>query len=528
MIYKDILLDKVKEVSSLLYSFFATDQNHHIIQVNDGTYRKASGVVNTAFIEKSINSKSSFAIYQKNSDSTAKWICFDFDILKKHISQDTYSSAEKELNRAVKLFSQTLSDFNIPYLLECSGNRGFHVWITLNESVSYHVVYRTLEAILMKIDLKYDENLIDIDKFPKNQSANDGVGFGVKMPLSLHKKSNMYSIILFNAESIDSHQKIDSLSNKILDTQIEILRSHKSIDIPYIEKSLDVFIDLSHNDTYHQNRIKMIQIERKGFTLNDLIDHWQNFEPLKLLAENISEAKNISNSIRILVVGLLNNLYCKGQENFNKDILHNIFESTENYNFNKTEYAVDTLSSFHFPSQEQIEDITHRKFRKKLSIEELIKACIPKYVSYQDATFEFSKVDVITTAIAELNYLFQNDEVQVRLLINKLSHFDNMELLQKINKLNNSKNKIEFYSHERKETNKTRTLITLGLTERILTSSIIKQLDHFLCISPNVNSHGYKLNKYFKDGYIFQPWLYSWVEFLSNINSAIDDEAYQN
>jgi len=56
------------------------------------------------------------------------------------------------------------------------------------------------------------------------------------------------------------------------------------------------------------------------------------------------------------------------------------------------------------------------KFEKTLSVEELIQACIPKYVSYEDATFEFSKTDVITTAVAELNYLFQNDEVQVRLL----------------------------------------------------------------------------------------------------------------
>jgi len=222
-------LDKVKELSSLLYSFFATDQNYHIKQQNDGIYTKKPGAVSATFIEKSINTKGSFAVYQKNSDSTVKWICFDFDILKRHINQSSYSSAEKELNRAVFLFSQTLSEFNIPYLLEYSGNRGFHVWITLDEPIGYHVAHRTLEAILMKIDLKYDDELIGIDLFPKSKSPSDGVGSGVKMPLSLHRKSNKYSTILFNAELIDSYQKIDTLLPEIIDGQIAILTSHNSL-----------------------------------------------------------------------------------------------------------------------------------------------------------------------------------------------------------------------------------------------------------------------------------------------------------
>lgn len=520
-------MKNIEKLSELLYQYFATNQSYYLLQQKDGTYRKVSGLVNQNFIENSLSNNNSFAVYQKNMDSTVKWICFDFDILKKHINSQLYSSASLELNKSVQYFTNMLNEFDLPYLLEYSGNRGFHVWITLDELVTYKVAYLILQSILTKIDLKYDHELIGIDLFPKTPSPSDGVGSGVKMPLSLHKKSNKYSILLENNVLLESNQDIIELTPELIKAQIEILKKHKSIDVPYIEKQMDIFIDLSYNDNYHQERIKTINIKEE-FSLPSLIIHWKQHKPLKQLANKIEQKISIDNSERILIVGLLGNIYCKTKQDVAKKIIHSVLQKTDNYKYDTTEYAIKKLKSFNFPSQNQIEDILHSKFEKTFTTNELLKACIPNYLSYEDGTFEFSINDISITALAELNYLFQNDEVQLRLLINKLASIDTTELLKNVTTLINTKNKIIFYKHERMEQEKQRILITLGLVERIFTSLVIKQLDYFLQFTPNINSHGYNLNKGYKDGYVFKPWLYSWIEFLSNINSAIEDKSYQH
>ena len=69
------------------------------------------------------------------------------------------------MNRAVLFFCQTLTELDLPYLLENSGNRGFHVWITLSEKLSYRMGFAILQSILEKVDLKFDKDLIGIDLF---------------------------------------------------------------------------------------------------------------------------------------------------------------------------------------------------------------------------------------------------------------------------------------------------------------------------------------------------------------------------
>lgn len=87
----------IQDLSKELFNIFATDQRYYLKQQEDGTYKKISGLVTTPFIEKKIKEGDSFTIYQKNIDSSVKWICYDFDVLKKHLNQETYNEAIKEL-----------------------------------------------------------------------------------------------------------------------------------------------------------------------------------------------------------------------------------------------------------------------------------------------------------------------------------------------------------------------------------------------------------------------------------------------
>ena len=83
-------------------------------------------------------------------------------------------------------------------------------------------------------------------------------------------------------------------------------------------KKLDVVIALSHDDNLSTNRIKSIKIEKKGFTLDELFNHWQKHRTLKKLYTNINHDKTLSNEQRKLLVGLLSNIKSKCSIDFKR------------------------------------------------------------------------------------------------------------------------------------------------------------------------------------------------------------------
>jgi uncharacterized protein with NAD-binding domain and iron-sulfur cluster len=518
----------LSQVAKLLHTFFATDQSYYAEQQPDGTYRKKPGLVTPIFLEKNLTQNGSIAIYQKNSDTTLKWICFDFDILKSNLNSPNTNSALTELKRCVKSFCSSLGVLEIPYLLEVSGNRGFHVWITFKEKISYRIGHDIQQAILENIALTFDTNLIGIDLFPSNSTPTDGVGLGVKIPLSKHKKSGQYSQLLNLTSEIESYKQKTELDEELINSHVAILSKHISTSKTEIESALGIFFDLTHDETLYQTRIKSIKVQNNGFDMEDLETHWSSHPPLNSLKIKIFGEHQLNNEERKLIVGIFGNINCKNIENLHTSILISIFSKTKNYNIERTKKAIKALASFYFPSQEQIEKTTGIKFSTQLTIDELISACIPKYTSYEDGTFELSSKDIEITRIAELNYLFLNDEAQSRTVINNLSTYENQELLVYIQDLLAAPKSAQHYRHIRHEETKDRTLISLKAPERILTSCILKQLIYFLDIQPNQNSHGYKPNKGFSGGHIFQPWLYLWIKFVSNISSSIEDKNNAN
>lgn len=513
----------LNELAKLLHRFIATDQSYYAEQQTDGTYRKKPGLVTPAFLEKNLKQAGSIAIYQKNSDTTIQWICFDFDILKINLESPKIDIATSELKQCVKFFCTALEEMKIPYLLEVSGNRGFHVWITFKEKISYRIGYDIQQALLENIDLCFNKELIAIDLFPSSSTPTDGVGLGVKIPLSKHRKSGQYSQILESTDEIDSYTPKTELDDNLVTKHIATLSSHLSTSKSDIENSLGIFFDLSHDETLYPTRIRSIKTQNNGFGIEDLMTHWSIHPPLNLLKTRIFEEHQLNNDERKLLVGIFGNLACKNTKNLNILILTSIFSQTKNYNPERTKKSIKALSSFYFPSQEQIEKTTGLKFTATLTTEELLDACIPKYVEYEDATFELSAKDIDITRTAELNYLFLNDEAQSKIVINDLSNCDNEELLTYAKSLLIDPKSAQHYKHIRNEGTKERTLITLKAPERIITSCILKQLIYFLDIQPNHNSHGYKPNKGFSGGHIFQPWLYLWIKFVSNISTSIED-----
>ena len=199
--------------------------------------------------------------------------------------------AEKELKKTVNIFCHTLEKQGIPFLLEYSGNRGFHVWITFEETVNYRTGFDIQQTIIQNIGLNFNRDLIGLDLFPNSATPTGGVGLGVKIPLSKHKKSGCYSYLLSCITEIEEVQKFSSLSEKALSNNIDILESHSSISRSTLEKCLGTFFESYESESFQYNRIKSIKVQRTPFNLKALLDLWAGTKPLKKLAQKLSLEK---------------------------------------------------------------------------------------------------------------------------------------------------------------------------------------------------------------------------------------------
>ncbi|MFC0179530.1 RNA-directed DNA polymerase [Thorsellia kenyensis] len=507
-------------LSNNIYKLFSTDQIFHAEQRNDGIYLKKSGSVSVKKILDVIKNKNSIAVYQRNINNTIKWICYDFDILKSQLNENR-ENAKKELFLTVTNFCEFLEQHKIPYLIEHSGNRGIHIWITFKQSIPFNVSYDLASLLLQKARLNYNSNLIAIDLFPSSNKKSANVGACVKLPLSKHKKSGYYSYFINSYKELNNIVSIDTLSPELIKTQNEILERHNSTVLEEIEQKLNLFLS-REKDLNFTNRYKRIIINK--LNLDELLKHWEKQPPLTKLKNKIIEG-NLNNQERKLLVGILLNVYDINNTNIGKMILIQILEKQKNYNASTTNKAINNLSSYFFPSKEQIEESLKERFTRDNA--NLLDSIFVHVIGYNQGYFDFCKSDIEITRNAEIKYFFQNDEAQSRNIFNQLNQIIPDEYLQIVNKFIDEypNSDISYYVHERHEKDKKRELISLDCLERITTSLIMKQMHYFLDFSNSSSSFGYRIVKGFKKGYIFEPWLYLWIQFLSQISTSIKNKS---
>ncbi|RMP60710.1 hypothetical protein ALQ18_05141, partial [Pseudomonas marginalis pv. marginalis] len=516
-----ILMDKL---SVELSSVFSSDQNFHIKQKPDGNYVRRSGALTSEVISQSIKNGGALGPYQKNIDSSVNWICFDFDVKKKFLGGELFFDAVAELNATVDSFCTKLTESGIPYILEFSGQRGMHVWIIFSERMTYRTAFELINKIQLNWIVLPDSAMIAVDLFPKAKAPSGGVGMGVKIPVSKHVKSGFYSFLVPDQRKCESLYRFGELTDEILERQLDLLKSIRRISKADLESTLGVFFELTQDESMTAARVSSVLIDGDSFSLAELFLHWSTEKPLLKLSERILTQKTLNHAERMLLVGLLINVKSSCYEDFSERLLLRIFSKLPNFDKDKSVKAIRQLRSFYFPSQQQIENITGETFEKVLSVNGLLGVCIPRYKGFIEGSFEFSLDDIKVVRAAEINYVFQNDEVQINKILNFLYNADDVCLLSEVKQYVESHSVVGHYKHERKEVNKERELIALEGVERMATSLILKQLIYFLEFESSDNSFGYQTNPGFKDRYIFKPWLNLWLEFVAGISSVIEDE----
>lgn len=517
----------LEKISAYVAKYFGSNANFYVKQISDGSYRKTSGVVNAALVRSFITNRQSIACYQRNVDHTINWICFDFDILKSNIGSESHDACEMHLLQTVRRFVEFLKGNHIAHILEFSGNRGLHIWINFTTPIFPYVGFEIVKYLLDKSGISIDHKLIGLDLFPSSSSHKSSHGKAVKVPLSRHAKSGLYSVLLKEVPVSFASVSRSELDDEFLHQQLTILEEYCTESISSLEIKTDCKFDTNDINDIGVERIQKIKIISESLNIDELINHWSKIPLVRELALDIQN-RTLSHVKRQLLVGLLSKLVNCKEENIGQASLMSIFSRMPNFDVEKTRSALSELKNLPFPSLEIVESACHCKHEARIDNTTLAMLLIPNISSLDDGLFTITEPDVKVTKIAERNYLYQNDEVRSIKVIEELGYFDFQLLKNIFEKYIIQSEPIELYRHKRKELKKDdfRELITLSASARLFTSWAIKHLVHVYNYSPSQNSYGYKLNQNFTGGHIFKPWLYQWIEFLSGIADVINNELH--
>ncbi|GAB2707645.1 RNA-directed DNA polymerase [Aliiglaciecola aliphaticivorans] len=510
----------LETLANKLHDLFVMNQKLYAVQMEDGSYKTIYRPIYPAVIAKMLNEKGSLLTYQESA-GYVRWVCLDFDVKKEFLGE-----LDIHLHALVNVVEQTcriLKDMNIDFLLEHSGNRGIHIWIIFKTEVVKSIAYNFVSYIYRKIGTL--PNVIGVDLFPKTGIYNKkskGIGLGVKIPLSLHKKSNCYSYFFENI-TLAKVTKIDSL---FLQSQTEILDNYKLVDFELI----NTIVDLSPETVVSSN---LLDIKTKKAIVDDnsnldsILGHLAKCNSLQPIINNYRNG--ISNNDRLVIVGLLTRLKKQNDPNFSNSILTELFSRLPGYDELETSKRLSSLNNLYPLSCSTLK----RKFGSNCDacsnnigmtplslIPDIEIIEVDKWFSIPESIF----MDIKT---AQINYINTNDEVPLFHYKDIIQSFDFSDFSCQLDKLilGNLKPQKEYYSFKRKESPiKIRELVSLSPSDKLISTACIGMIHNIWYDTFYNNSYGYRLKHNCNNGWIFEGWLTLWKTFINNVKEVINDE----
>ncbi|MTI71426.1 MAG: hypothetical protein FH751_14365 [Firmicutes bacterium] len=523
-----------KEISKKLNEFFVINRHVYAEQKSDGNYATIYKRFDALKIYNMIENKKSILAYMEKHGKI-KWICFDFDIESKQIQSN--DSRDKIVNLLSNIFEQVkklckyLKDKNIDYLLEFSGNRGFHVWIIFNDYISKQEGYEIITKILKNI--QFDSEILNLDKYPTT-SIKSRIGKGVKLPFSYHSKSNKYSYFLKNIEQVNiSNIFIDNLDKDFLKEQLEVLLTYKKPKKLEILNKLNIEID---EDEKSESNLKVREIEYMGgLNLEDIL---LNITKCSILNELLSNYPfHLSHKTRLILVGLFNRIKTEDDKDAGKKLLFELFSRMQNFRPELTKKKLDNIKYFPVTCnylKEAYDNLGEgcnccEKYCIKSPIELLDDI---ELVNYN--LFEVSPSEVFALKRAQIQYNYSNDEVPFNFILNNIQETDEEYLTTIVNDYINAKDEYSlgrYYNVIRYEKNKSREFVILNAQDNLITTALIKKLNEIYGMEFSKNSYAYVFNHNLQTNNrndVFKYYFRQWLMFRKEIEERITDEVLEN
>lgn len=525
-----------KNIADELFDTFYVDDHKYGRQLNDGSYRLVREKITTVTIEDMLKENKSLLTYQELhtlNNAHIKWICLDLDISKKEIDKNTINVANLKLvKKSADDICEFLKSVKIPYLLEFSGRRGFHIWIVFEELISKEEGFYLISYILSQVKLQ--ENII-ADKFPATAFVginSKGVGKGVKLPLSQNKSSEKLSFFIDENNEFDFEQEnwLSIPNDDFLAHQYDILKNKQTISKQFLKNILensDTNIFLNYSEKY----LKLKQVKHFYLpfdtSLEEILASLKKCEHLAVILKDYQ--KGLGGKERIILSGLLGKLKTENDPIFGKNILLELFSNIKGFN---EEITIKKLSNIEYLSPITCNFWDNCTKCEKLGITSPVEL-INGVVLEDRPLFAISNIDnkLFSTLIkASKKYSLSNDEVPLYPLLKKIEHANEKEIRDLIDEILNGKivlNK-ESFRFERIEGKKTRILYNLEYKNNLVSTYFIFILNNLFYSEISNYSFGYEFSPSFYNDNIFTNWFANWGKFSKNTEHVIFNEEYDN
>lgn len=524
----------IKDIAQKLFDIFYIDDYKYGRQLDDGSYRLVREKITPVTVENMLIKQKSLLTYQEfHSLDVAyiKWICIDLDISKQEI--DTNEVNIENLNLVKQSADDIcifLDSIKIPYLLEFSGRRGFHIWIVFEELLTKEDGYNLISYILSHVEL---QNNIIADKFPTTPIVAEnskGIGKGVKLPLSQNKSSQKLSFFIKNKEfDCNNENWLAVPTNEFLIDQLDILCNTHTVSKNLIQK---ILIDYKPSGKAICERILKSQKIKPSFLSEDtsLDTILESLKKCSHIASILEEyQKGLGGKERNILSGLLGRLQTKSEPNFGYKLLLELFSNIKGFNKEITERKLENIKYYSPITCAFFDNCQECKRNKITSPVQLIDGVILEDVP----PFKIDNIDnklFLTLKEAQHKYSLSNDEVPLFPQLQKTECMSVKEISKLIEDVFNGKKNIEkeSYKFKRIEGKKIRTLYNLEHKINLITTYLISILNNLFYTEISNYSFGYQLAPSFYNDNIFTNWFINWGLFSKNIEHVLFNEEYDD
>lgn len=264
--------------------------------------------------------------YVQRPNSTVKYIVVDIDIsrriLLQHEKEQEIITAymERTLQKAGTVI-RILNSLGIQGYIECSGYRGYHVWIFFREWIPVRYANMLCEIIENKVQEESGD--ITVEFFPNRTRIKPGkFGQVIKIPFGKHLKTGKYSFFLDEnfCRITDVKEFLDNLSFLTLADIKRILAMHSGstemVDEKKVDENLDGFGELPEN-------------------IRKLL---QKCNLMRYLCQKARKTGYLTHFERLSVLYVMGHL---GEDG--KQFVHQIMSYTLNYQYHTTERFIQRL-----------------------------------------------------------------------------------------------------------------------------------------------------------------------------------------
>jgi hypothetical protein len=529
------------QVAARLRRLFAGTARAYIHQQPDGSYRTIRRRLTTNVVRHMLITGGSVGAYQV-SNGRVSWICFDFDITKQ-AQQDAGDAGwagifNDQLLPLVDQLLQHLRSLAIPHLVEFSGNRGVHVWVTFDRPIPRTTAHRVLSALVDGASLSHDLGAIHIDRFPPDAESISRYGKAVKLPLARHQKSQHFAYLMTVVDRAHLGIPIlhSCLSDELLRSQAAILDQHSSISAAVLLASLNLPTEAPGPAETPADQFLRCRVTYRTDLpdLSQVISALRRCAVVDSLFARITESQLATEDDRVTVAGLLNRIEGPHGEHYGQELLLEYFATLPGYNVDITR---EKLSRLRLPPPTCAHlQRRHPGFQCQCAGTPVFPPSPILHLSSCDCSikplpvFALLPWEADNLKAAQVRYSLDNDEIPVHSTINALENLTSAELANwtRIDEAP-PRSDVRFQQFKRSEgAGATRVLFALSAKDKIWTAAHTLCLNHLYHSEFSDRTFGYRLQPGCGGHNLFRPWFRQWQAFVAEIADYVDDHAYDD